>query len=83
MSSPLREYLDTMAKLGLLARSEVLCLCEGEEDRLMTHLALMLSGGDVPGLMDAVAIVDVIVGVVAGVFATSLGLEQSPNMSHM
>ena len=48
----------------------------------MTHLAIMLSGGDVPGLVDVVAIVVVSV-VVDGMFVTVLGFEQPPKLSYM
>ena len=43
----------------------------GEEDRLVTHLAMMLSGGDVPRLVDVVTIMAVAIVIIVAVILIS------------
>ena len=47
----------------------------------MTHLALMLLAGNVPGLVGVIAMVDVVV--VAAVFVPLLGFEWQMKLSNM
>ena len=54
-----------------------------EDDRLKTHLAMILSGGNVPRLKIVVANVVVAVGVDVATFVWLLGFEWAPKLSCM
>ena len=53
MSFPFGENLGIMVKLGPLTKSDFCACMIGKEDRFKNHLAMMLSGEDVPRLVDA------------------------------
>ena len=46
-------------KLGPLAKHKICASLTGLKDKLLTHLAVMLSGAGIPGLQDVVAVVGV------------------------
>ena len=59
--SPLGEYLGTMVKFEPLAKSDSHASVRGDDGRLTTHLALILSTVDVFMLFDVVVVAVVIV----------------------
>ena len=76
--SPFEEYLGIMVKLGPLANSNFCACMKDEGERFTTYFPMMLSGGDVPGLLQifankVVAVVIVVLDV--GIFVWLLVLS--------